>query len=183
MKLGDVRAVVDRAMAPLVRRVRLVVSRAVVRAVNDSLKLQGVQISLLKGEAQDVERFQEYGFTSRPHVGAEAVTVSLGGDRGHTIVIAVDDRRYRLTGLEEGEVALYDDQGSKVVLRRGGILQVFAEQVVLGAEGGAPVGRVGDPVEITFAPGTPLVTPNTGNAVGGTYTGTITGGAARVSAA
>ena len=44
------------------------VSRAVIKMVDDSLKMQGVQISLLAGEvAEKVERFQEYGFTSHPH--------------------------------------------------------------------------------------------------------------------
>jgi len=34
----------------------------------------------------------------------------------------VSDRRYRLTGLAEGEVALYDDLGHKVHLAREGIV-------------------------------------------------------------
>jgi phage gp45-like len=33
-------------------------------------------------------------------------------------VIAVEDRRFRLTGLEAGEVALYDDLGNRVLLLR-----------------------------------------------------------------
>jgi phage gp45-like len=37
------------------------------------------------------------------------------------VVISIEDRRYRLTGLAEGEVALYDDLGQVVHLRRGGL--------------------------------------------------------------
>jgi phage baseplate assembly protein V len=69
-----------------------------------------------------VERFQNYGHTSNPHPGAEGVMVSVGGNQDHGIVIAVDDRRYRLTGLAEGETALYDDLGQKVYLTRNGIV-------------------------------------------------------------
>ena len=70
---------------------------------------------------EKVERFQEYGFTSVPKNGAEAVLVAVGGSREHGLVVAIDDRRYRLKGLAAGEVALYDDQGQKVHLKRDGI--------------------------------------------------------------
>jgi phage gp45-like len=44
----------------------------------------------------------------------------------------VDDRRYRLTGLAKGEVALYDDLGSKIHLQRdGNILVQCATKVTL----------------------------------------------------
>lgn len=109
--------------APISRRLRLVVSRAVIGMVNDSLKTQRLQLTLLDGEVQDgVERFAEYGFTSVPHAGAQAVMVCIGGSRSHGIVIATQDGRYRLTGMAEGEVALYDDLGHKVHLTRNGIV-------------------------------------------------------------
>lgn len=99
------------------------VSRSVVDLVNDSLQMQGLQLAVLSGEVRDnVERFQEYGFTSVPFGGAEAVMVSVGGNHDHGIVIAVDDRRYRLKGLQGGEAAIYDDQGQKVHLTRNGIV-------------------------------------------------------------
>jgi phage baseplate assembly protein V len=101
------------------------IGRGVVKLINDGLKLQHVQISLLAEEVHDdVERFQNYGFTSVPFPGAEALVVAVGGDRGHSIVVAVDDRRYRLQGLEQGEVALYTDEGDQIVLRRGGQIEI-----------------------------------------------------------
>lgn len=116
-----------RMLRNLARRVRQVVSRGVVSLVNDALTMQGLQVQVLEGEARDnLERFQEYGFTSVPHAGAECVVVYAGGGRSHGLVIAVEDRRYRLTGLADGEVALYDDLGSKVVLKRGNVIEVTA---------------------------------------------------------
>jgi phage baseplate assembly protein V len=104
-------------------RVRGMVSRAVVNLINDATKLQGVQITLMADQvADDVERFQNYGLTSVPLPGAEAVALAVGGSTAHTVVVVVDDRRYRLKGLAGGEVALYDDLGHKVHLTRSGIV-------------------------------------------------------------
>lgn len=118
-------------LEPLRNRVMLMVARGVVRLVDDGKLLQALQVSFLPGEVRDrLERFGSYGFTSAPHPGAEAVAVFVGGNRDHGLVIAVDDRRYRLRALEEGEVALYDDLGSKVHLRRGGEIEVVATTAV-----------------------------------------------------
>lgn len=111
-----------RMVGPVWRRLRLLVSRGVLKLVDDSLKLQGVQVALLGGEPAWAERFQEYGYTSHPHPGAEAVVVSVGGARAHLVTLSVDDRRYRLTALKQGEVAIYDDQGQRVHLTREGIV-------------------------------------------------------------
>lgn len=112
-----------RMLEPLRRRVMMTIGRAVIRAVNDDLSRQTAQIEILKGELRDaVERMQEYGFTSVPLAGADAAVVFVAGNREQGIIIAVDDRRYRLTGLTAGEVAIYDDQGQKVHIARTGIV-------------------------------------------------------------
>lgn len=115
----------QKLLAPIRRRIALLVSRAVVNLVDDSLKLQGLQVTLLADETMDgVERFQQYGFTAHPHSGAEAIALSVGGHRSHTVVIAVDDRRYRVKSLEAGEVAIYTDEGDRIHLRRGNLIEV-----------------------------------------------------------
>jgi phage baseplate assembly protein V len=117
----------QRVMRPLAQRVQLMVGRAVLQLVDDNTKLQSVQIALLADELRgDVERFQNYGFTSHPKPGAEAVAVCVAGSRDHAIVIAIDDRRYRLQGLAEGEVAIYTDEGDHIVIKRGGTIEVLA---------------------------------------------------------
>lgn len=114
---------IERYLAPLRRRMRLMVSRAVVRLVNDTTKTQALQVEILKGELYDrIERLQNYGITSVPLPGAEAIVLAAGGDRAHGVVVVVGDKRYRLTGLEPGEVAIHDDQGQKVHLTREGIV-------------------------------------------------------------
>lgn len=114
-------------IAAMKRRIGLVVSRAIIKLVNDAAKLQGVQVALLDEEARaEVERFQEYGFTSVPLSDAEAIAIAVGGSRSHMVVIATDDRRYRKKGLQPGEVALYTDEGDYVLFKRGRIVEVKA---------------------------------------------------------
>lgn len=122
-------AALDRLLAPLRRRLALLVSRAAVLATRDGAKLQTCRLKLLAHEAPvpDVERFGEYGLASRPQApdaagGPEAIAVAVGGARGHLVILAVEDRRFRLRALEEGEVALYDDLGQAVHLTRAGIV-------------------------------------------------------------
>lgn len=112
-----------RLLAPLARRIRLMASRAVVGLIDDGAGLQLAQVKLLDGEVRDrVARFQQYGVTSVPFPGAEGVYLSLNGSRDQGVLIAIDDRRYRLKALQPGEAALYDDLGQMIHLTRNGIV-------------------------------------------------------------
>lgn len=158
-----------RAMAPLSRGLRMMIGRAIVRLVEESGGELVMQVDGLADETLDgVPHVQDYGFASRPLKGASGVLLSMSGMRGQAVIIAVGDRRYRITGLIEGEVVMHDDQGQKVHLKRDQILietdkkvvvnagaeaTVTADKVVvvsnninLGAEGGQKVARVGDTV-------------------------------------
>lgn len=138
--------------APILRRIRLMLTRGLVKLVDPSTLLQSLQVEALAGEVLDgIEHFEPYGFTGHPYAGAEVVLASIGGRRAQSIVICVADRRYRLTGLAEGEVALYDDQGQKVHLKRAGIdiktplkvtLEAGATVELKGATGAAVKGLV-----------------------------------------
>lgn len=168
---------IRRAMAPMSRKIAMMVGLAAVRLLTEGKGLQVVQVEGLSDETLDeVERFQDYGFVSRPKPGAEGVLLSVMGARGEAVIIAVADRRYRLRILAEGEVALHDDQGQVVHLKRDGIeattpfnVKIDAGQVVtvtagqsarivaptvvvesadvqLGGAGGRKVARIGDTV-------------------------------------
>lgn len=107
----------------LADRVRGMVSRAVVSLVNDSFKMQALQVTLQADQTpDDAEHFQSYGLTSVPFQGAEGIALAVGGSSGHIAVICVDDRRYRVKGLANGEVCIYDDLDQRVHLTRAGIV-------------------------------------------------------------
>lgn len=110
---------------PIKRRALMTVGRAVILAVQDDKKMQLVQASLLADETKDdMERFQNYGFTSNPLPGCEGVGVFIGGEREHGIMISVDDRRYRLKSLGAGQVAMYDAFGSKMTFKNDGNIEI-----------------------------------------------------------
>jgi len=113
---------IEKMLAPLKRRVALLVTRGVVKMIKDTDGLQTLQLTALADETLDgVERIQQYGITSHPHPESDCLILNVGANRSHPIVIAVDDRRYRLK-LSKGEVALYDDLGQAVKLTRSGIV-------------------------------------------------------------
>lgn len=168
------------AIAHLTRRIRLAIGRGVLNVVDDALRLQGLQITALADETWDrVERFQEYGFTSNPLPGAEAIIASVGGRRNHAVAVAVDDRRYRKRNLLAGEVALYTHLGDYIHLKNGRIVEIVA---------GTRVRAVAPEVEVVASTKVTLTTPLTevsGNmTVGGsvTVTGAVNATGAIVSA-
>lgn len=113
----------SRMLAPLNRAISNMALRATVVLVNSASKMQTLQLKLRGDEAKEsIEHFEPYGYTSKAHSGAEAVTLFFNGDRSHGVAIVVADRRFRLTALEDGEVALHDDQGQKVHLMRDKVL-------------------------------------------------------------
>ena len=73
------------------------------------------------------EYLQHYGYTSRPLQGAEIIIIREGG---HFVAVASDDRRYRIS-LEGGEVALYTDEGDKIHLKRGRIIEITGGEKII----------------------------------------------------
>lgn len=71
---------------------------------------------------EEREYFQHYGFSSRPLSGAEIIIINEGN---HYIAVASDDRNYRIA-IEEGEVALYTDEGDKVHLKRDNTIEIVS---------------------------------------------------------
>ena len=113
------------------RRIKAVAARAVLTAIDDSQALQALQVRLNALELRgNVPALTPYGLAHYPLEGAEAVVLASEGDPERSVVVVCHDRRYRLTGLEAGEVALHDDSSSKVHLRRDGKIDIACSQRV-----------------------------------------------------
>lgn len=120
----------SRFLSPIKKRIFNMIARGVIKSIKEGGNLRA-QMSLLAEETLDnLEILQDYGFTSKPLSGAEGVVIFPAGDKSHGLVIATGDRRYRLE-IENGEVALFDDLGSKVHLKRGGTVEVSCSTKVL----------------------------------------------------
>ncbi|CUR45499.1 Prophage baseplate assembly protein V [Alloalcanivorax xenomutans] len=141
--------------------------------VDDSPQVQVVQVELLAGEIRNLQRLQDYGITSVPLPGAEGVAVSLNGQRGRTVMLKVDDRRYRPVDLEPGDTCLYTHEGTVVHLQKGQkILVEGATQVTVKSAGIVLDG----PVQCTK-------TLNVAGLITGQAGLTITGAAAQINGA
>lgn len=141
----------NKLLAPLRNRIANMVARAVVQLVSDGGKLQVLQLSILDGETREaLERVQEYGFTSHPMPGAEAVALFVGGRRDHGLVVAVDDRRYRPRDLLAGEVALYN-KDAIVLLLKSSRAVFTAPELRLGSDSAAAFVALADLVDSRIA--------------------------------
>ncbi|EAN1794657.1 phage baseplate assembly protein V [Salmonella enterica] len=97
-------------------------------ATDSATAVQRIQAQGVGNESlQGAELFQHYGFTSHPQPGTMGIVLPLGGVSSHGIVIATEHGAYRLKSLKPGEVALYTDEGAKIVLRRGKLIEADCE--------------------------------------------------------
>lgn len=136
MKVHDLRGIA-RLLSRLRDRILLMTARCTLSLVDDRLRMQEVQVLLLSAERRSgLERVQEYGFTSVPLPGAEAVAVFYGGNRADGAVVATDDRRHRPRGWAPGEVGLYAVPGQLLKMDEAGNLHINAPgDIVLNAGG------------------------------------------------
>lgn len=96
--------------------------------------IQKTQVSGLADETlSDVEVMQHFGFTSVPPQGTQAVILPMGGATTHGIVIATENGAFRVKNLKGGEVAIYDESGSSVVLRQGKLIEITCDTLKINA--------------------------------------------------
>lgn len=131
MNTDAVVGLINRVIDPWKRRVLLMVGRAVLRAADDSAGLQRVTMEVFKDDpVSDIERFQDFGFSSVPLPGADGLCLFIGGNRNHGVLVKVDDRRYRPKNLAGGESIQYTHDGSYVHLKVGGNGKIQAETLL-----------------------------------------------------
>lgn len=122
----------QRLLQPIYNRISTIVCCGLIQSTNDTKNIQTVKVNLLQNELKDnVENIQQFGFTSNPPDNSEAVVLSSSGIRSHSIIIATGDSRYRVKSLKKGEMAIYNQNGDKVVLTENKI-QIFSDNIEIG---------------------------------------------------
>lgn len=125
---------IDARINGALNRIRMAFRGVLIR-VNSGGDIQTVQGKALATETlQDVEMFQQYGFTSNPPKGTKAIMLPLNGKTSHSIVIATEHAQYRLKKLKSGELAIYTDEGSHIILKRGKIIEVSCDEYIVNAK-------------------------------------------------
>ncbi|WP_032471287.1 phage baseplate assembly protein V [Vibrio cholerae] len=124
---------IDRELAPVRRRLRSMANRAQVTGVVESLQRQNLQLQIENDEAvDDIERFQNYGMTSYPPVGSEAVVMALKGSLDQRVAVAVEKKDLRPKG-EQNDVIMYHAEGHQIRLTSNGKIIVTATDVIFNA--------------------------------------------------
>lgn len=106
--------------------------RGVLRRLDATQPLPPAQVAGLAGEKLAAELMQHYGIASAPLAGAEVIVLPIGGASAHGVIIASVDGRYRIQ-LQPGEVALHTDEGDHVHLKRGRLVEVVTDTLLVQA--------------------------------------------------
>ena len=109
----------------LSNKIYSMIGRAILTAINNSGKVQTIQVKGIYGETlTDIDRIQEYGLETYPEVSGdtEVILICPDGNREQAIAIKVGTRAYRPSTLNEGEVCLYDKFGNTILLKDGKIV-------------------------------------------------------------
>jgi bacteriophage Mu gp45 protein len=102
--------------------------------------VQKIQVEGLDGETvQDLEHAENFGFTSNPPAGSDCVVVPLGGKTSHGIIVTTTNGAYRITGLSDGETAVYNADGAKMVLKKGRVIEIDCDKLNIKAPDGVNI--------------------------------------------
>ena len=114
--------------------------RGKIARVSSGGGVQKIQVAGLDGETvQDLEHAENFGFTSHPPAGSDCVVVPLGGKTSHGIIVTTTNGAYRISNLAEGETAVYNADGAKIVLKQGRVIDMDCETLNINAPGGVSI--------------------------------------------
>ena len=103
--------------------------RGVLNLISSADNIQKVQVSGLADETiSDVEFMQQFGFTSVPPAGTQVVVIPVGGKTTHSVIVATENGSFRVKNLQGGEVAIYDQSGSTIILKQGRVVEVDCDK-------------------------------------------------------
>lgn len=122
--------VLNRVLAPITRAMKLMVGRCLLVSADDSLQRQNVQVRLLADEvADEVEHYQQAGFTSVPLSGAVGLFLASGGKRSGLAAFLLENKEKRLKGLKAGDAAVYHiSEGHHLVLKENGVAVLMCKR-------------------------------------------------------
>lgn len=92
--------------------------------------------------------------------------LNVAGQRASCVALNLGNRRYRLRGLKTGEVALYTDEGDKIVFERGRKIHVTTETFLVDCK---TFQGSTETLQLTASAGTSIKTPSF--SLGGTGSG------------
>lgn len=117
------------ALRKLRFRVDAMVTRAVIEMVNDRMKTQRVQLTILEGEVvDDCEHMQPYGLSFTPPAGAECIALAPAGYRSHTIAICAQEPDERPLNAPPRAGGLYTKSKWRLYIDAEGVVSVGSDE-------------------------------------------------------
>lgn len=110
-------------MTSILDRIRNLFGRGRITLVDDSGPVQMVQLRM-NGIERPSSRYRvpEFGFSSNPPIGSDALAAHIAGDRSAGAVVGTNHQQSRPRGLAPGESILYSEDGKSVYLKNGSIV-------------------------------------------------------------
>ncbi len=128
MNQATVTRLVAKLVSPIARRVRVMVTRAVLETINDDTDLQSVKLQALDDMVRDdIEHFQPGGLSHNPPADSEGLLLAVGGDSSHGVLLAAAARKKRPKGLQPGETKVYAVDGGYLLLKSDGSAQLVPQ--------------------------------------------------------
>lgn len=135
-----------RLLSPIKRSISTLITKGVVSNIvtKKSGETQRIQVDLGNDQVLDnVEQIQPFGLSSVPPIKAQALVLSLAGNRDHPVIIQIDDNDTRIE-VNQGDVALYNSSGLNIELRGEEILLGVNKQMALVPLDGVMTGQAID---------------------------------------
>lgn len=121
---------IKRVLSPITNRIQLMISKCKLNIVDDTSNTQTGQIEAFHNEIHnDAQVWQQFGITSVPPSGSEAIALFLGGERKNPIVISTENKALRVRNLKSGEVCLYSSGKSKITLKEDDSIEIYSETI------------------------------------------------------
>lgn len=112
----------------ILRRLQMMVGRGRVLFIDDSGDAQIAQVQMNGLEVpNDRFRMAEFGFSSNPPPGSDAVVLHLTGERKSGVVLGTNHQASRPRSLGTGETMLYSQDGKFIYLTASGGIVVEAK--------------------------------------------------------
>jgi phage baseplate assembly protein V len=126
-------ALIDERIQRALRALRMPY-RARLSTLNGEPGLQLAQGEALAGEkVQAAEVLQQFGLCSGIPQGSQLIVLPLAGQSSASVVIATENTAYRLK-VGPGEVCLYSQEGAKVHIKNGRLIEIDCDDLKLTAK-------------------------------------------------
>ena len=108
---------IERLLNPIKARIRLMVGKCLITACGGNV----ANLSLLAGESrEDVDFYQQYGFSSRPKGKVAGVALFIGGSRDNGVVVATRAAdKVDFSGVGNGDIGSLMEEASNPSLGAG----------------------------------------------------------------